>query len=66
MTNDSPLLVTAADAARLLNVSASQLYKWRREHYGPEPVLVGKPGARRPSIRYRRADLLEFAGVNVE
>ncbi len=66
MTDDSPYLVTAADAARLLNVSAGQLYKWRRSGYGPEPVDVGKPGARRPSIRYRRADLLEFAGVNVE
>ena len=66
MTDDSPFLVSAQDAARLLNVSASQLYKWRRAGYGPEPLDVGKPGARRKSIRYRRADLLEFAGVNVE
>ena len=43
MTDDSPFLVTAADAARLLNVSAGQLYKWRRSGYGPEPVDVGLP-----------------------
>ena len=66
MTDESPYLVTAQDAARLLNVSATQLYKWRTAGYGPEPVDVGKPGALRRSIRYRRADLLEFAGVNVE
>ena len=50
MTDDSPFLVTAADAARLLNVSAGQLYKWRRSGYGPEPVDVGK--ARSPQAEH--------------
>lgn len=66
MVNDNPYLVSCADAARLLNVSVAQLYRWRRDGYGPEPILVGRPEARRPSYRYRRSDLLEFAGVNVE
>jgi predicted DNA-binding transcriptional regulator AlpA len=65
MDNDT-LLVTVKEAMRILRVGRNTLWNWDRAGYGPEPIHVGRPGARRRSLRYRRADLLDWIGVNHE
>jgi predicted DNA-binding transcriptional regulator AlpA len=60
MDNDK-LLVDAKEAARLLGCGRSTLAEWERDGHGPKPVHVGRPGAKRRTIRYSVQALCEFA-----
>jgi predicted DNA-binding transcriptional regulator AlpA len=53
-------LLTCHQAGQLLKVSATTLWRMRRDGRGPVPVHVGKDRAKRPSWRYRRSQVLEF------
>jgi hypothetical protein len=66
MDNETSVLLTVSEAMRLLRVSRNILWAWDRAGYGPEPIHVGRPGARRRTIRYRRADLMKFIGASHE
>ena len=49
-----PLLLTTAEAAKLLAVANRTLWRWSRSGLAPSPVTVG--GA----VRFRRTELLEW------
>jgi len=55
MANDDPLILTEAEAARLLSVGASTLQAWRLNGEGPD---FCKLGARR--LGYQRHVLLAW------
>ncbi|EGL55725.1 hypothetical protein MAMP_02719 [Methylophaga aminisulfidivorans MP] len=47
-------LITAQDAAKLLNISVGTLANWRCRGEGPVPTKIGK------SVRYALEDIKEF------
>ena len=57
--SEAPLLLTEVEAARLLNYSPRTLQKWRAGGNGP-PFVKGNR-----SVRYRRADLLQWIKDNL-
>lgn len=60
MDNDT-LLVTVREAMRLLGVgSRNTLWAWERDGHGPQPIHIGRAGAKKRTIRYRRSDLLSW------
>jgi predicted DNA-binding transcriptional regulator AlpA len=65
-TDQQSLLMTAAETARELRVGRATLWAWARDGHGPQPVDVSRPGARRRTVRYRRADVLAFIGASHE
>jgi hypothetical protein len=66
MGNDESLLLTVEEAARLLRVGRNTLWAWERRGHGPEPIHVGSQDAKRRTLRYRRADLIDFIGGSDE
>ena len=65
--DDDSLLVTVSEAMRLLRVgSRNTLSEWERRGHGPPPISISSAHAKRRSLRYRRADLLEFIGASHE
>jgi len=56
-------LLTTSEVASLLKVNRTALWAWRRQGHLPEPIDIAPPGRKRPVLRYRRADLLEFIGA---
>jgi predicted DNA-binding transcriptional regulator AlpA len=61
MENDNSLLVTTEEAQRLLRVGRNTLWAWERDGHGPQPVHIGRPGAQRRTIRYRRDEIEALA-----
>ena len=51
---------TTKEVQELLHVSRNRLWEWEKIGHGPQPLHVGRPGARRRTIRYRRSDILAF------
>jgi predicted DNA-binding transcriptional regulator AlpA len=64
MEHDDTLLVDGREAARLLGVGRSTLAEWERDGHGPQPIHVGRPGAKRRTIRYSVESLRDFARGN--
>jgi hypothetical protein len=61
MENNEALLVDRKTAAQLLGCGRSTLAEWERDGHGPQPVSVGRPGAKRRTLRYSLQALREFA-----
>ena len=61
MENDM-LLVSTREAARLLGVGVSTLRLWQCDGHGPRPIHIGRPDAKRRTLRYRLADIRSWAG----
>jgi hypothetical protein len=54
---DLPLLLTTAEAAAVLRLAPKTLRNWVTSRRGPQPIKIGSRSV------YRRADILEAAGV---
>ena len=60
MGNDS-LLVSVKEAMRLLRVGRNTLWAWEKLGHGPKPIHIGRPDAKRRTIRYRRDEIEALA-----
>jgi predicted DNA-binding transcriptional regulator AlpA len=60
--DDQSMLLTTKEVQRLLHVSRNRLWEWEKLGHGPPPIHIGRPGATRRTIRYRRSDILAFIG----
>lgn len=56
-----PALMTAPAAAHVLCVSIATLRRWRRNGYGPNPVVLGTR-----TIRYRLHEVFNFVSDNIQ
>jgi predicted DNA-binding transcriptional regulator AlpA len=65
LDNDT-ILIDVREAARLLAVGRSTLLEWSRSGHGPRLVDVGRPGAKRRTIRMLRSEVERFARGNHE
>ena len=52
--------MTQAEVCALIRVSPRTLVAWRQHRTGPPPIDVSTPGARKPTWRYARADVLAW------
>jgi predicted DNA-binding transcriptional regulator AlpA len=59
--DDQSLLLTTKEVQRLLRVSRNRLWEWEKIGHGPQPVHIGRPGALRRTIRYRRDEIEALA-----
>jgi len=57
-TQIAPELLTTAQAARLAGCGERTFWRWSRCGIAPEPITIGR--GRRPAVRYRRSDLLQW------
>jgi predicted DNA-binding transcriptional regulator AlpA len=58
--SEQPLLVSVKEAARLLELDPRTLWRMSRAGEGPAPFHVGKPQAKRRTLRYRRAEIVDW------
>lgn len=56
--NVVPELLTTEQAAQLVGVSERTLWRWSRSGLMPAPLQIG--AGRKPAIRFRKDDLLEW------
>lgn len=54
-------LVTVAEVATYLRINRTAVWKWRKLGRLPEPINIS-PGSRRPTLRFRRSDVLAYIG----
>lgn len=62
--DDPDRLWTTEEAAEWLGISPLTLRDWRTVNRGPRAVRLG--GGRKPALRYRPADVREWADSRVE
>jgi predicted DNA-binding transcriptional regulator AlpA len=55
-------LLTTAEAASILRVSRTAMWAWRRTGHLPEPINIAPPEHRRPTLRWRRSEVLALIG----
>lgn len=51
---EAPVLISAAEAARLIDCGERSLWRWSRSGVAPAPIKIGS------AVRYRRAEVLEW------
>jgi hypothetical protein len=66
MESTDDTLLTSAEVARLLNVGLSTFRAWQREGIGPEAVRLGRPDAKRHTIRFRPQAVRSFVEASHE
>ncbi len=55
------VLLTVREAMRLLRIQSPRtLRAWERAGHGPQPLSVGRPDAKRRTLRYRLEDIRDF------
>lgn len=59
MVVDPDMLLTASDTAMLLTISTATLHQWRKANTGPRWIKIAS-GAKKATVRYRHADVVEF------
>ena len=59
--DNESLLLTTKEVQKLLRVSRNRLWEWEKIGHGPPPIHIGRPGARRRTIRYRRDQIEALA-----
>jgi predicted site-specific integrase-resolvase len=59
MNDNEPPLYSVKQTCWTLGVTRNTLYRWKRAGH-LVPVNIGQPDARRPTIRYRREDILKI------
>lgn len=52
--SEVPALITAAEAARLMDCGTRSLWRWSRSGVAPAPVKIGS------AVRYRRDEILAW------
>ena len=61
------VLLTVREAMRLLRIQSPRTMRaWERAGHGPQPLSVGRPDAKRRTLRYRLEDIREFLRANDE
>lgn len=58
-------LLTVAEVAAYLRINRTAIWKWRKTGKLPQPINLS-PGARRPTLRFRRAEILALTGASHE
>lgn len=53
-----PELLTAKEAAQLVNIGDRTLWRWSHSGLAPMPLKIG--AGKRAAVRYRRVELLEW------
>jgi predicted DNA-binding transcriptional regulator AlpA len=56
-------LLTVAEVASALRINRTAVWAWRKSGHLPQAIDISPPGSRRPTLRFRRSDLLEFIGT---
>jgi predicted DNA-binding transcriptional regulator AlpA len=59
--DNESLLLTTKEVQGLLRVSRNRLWAWEQAGHGPMPIHIGRPGAQRRTIRYRRDEIEALA-----
>jgi len=57
-TESTPGLLTTAEVAKMLSLGERTVWRWSRSGVMPSPVKLG--AGRRPSVRYRRSEIVEW------
>jgi hypothetical protein len=59
--DDTTVLLSVRETMRLLRLrSPRTLREWERAGHGPKPLSMGRPDAKRRTLRYRLEDVREF------
>jgi hypothetical protein len=61
------VLLTVREAMRLLRIQSPRtLRAWERAGHGPQPLSMGRPDAKRRTLRYRLEDVRAFLRADGE
>lgn len=63
---DNEKLLKAAEVAERLGVNRATLFNWRTRNYGPLALDIADPESRKPMLRYRASEVMQFMGITAD